>query len=323
MPKIDSGLTISTPILLIALALLALILRCLLVTEELKHPQSLTYQIAWNTPTDKKPITDKPILYVFTAPWSGACKNLESNCFANKNIVNQIDACFYPMRVEDQSMTKHYNLPEVQKLEEEYGAVIFPMMVVVLPPDEFGKTDDIVDRTFGQVKYSDVKKFLDNTLKLIPYFQGRICFSRGQFAEAETKFAKYLEKNGWSDEKAAMANVRRYYCLKFLQKDAEALALLNTAVEKLPKDKWPYPLLKHIQGANSHEELKKLAGDSMQKRIEYHTYLGLSNYLNNKTDQAKIDLKWVTTQEQYKRWTEYKLAASVLQRIAKKDLTEK
>lgn len=311
MLKIESGATTNTPILLIIVAAAAFALRCALVSQEIANPPRPTYQVAWNKPTGKKPETEKPILYVFTTAWSGACQELESNCFANKEVIARINDSFYPVRVDDQSLDERINPPEIQELEDKFSVSTFPEMVVTLPSTEF------VGSRIGIVKIREIKNFLDEALKLVPYTQGRSWFGSGEYMRASESFDRFIAQNGWDNGKAGWSAVRRYFCLRFLKKEAEASAYLDVALDKLPHDRWPYAIFRYLKGSSTYEQLKKDAGDDRSNRISYRTYSGLESFCDGKFDQAKEDLGWVIDQDSFKDWVEYKVAMTVLKRMDK------
>lgn len=75
-------------------------------------------------------MTQKPILYEFTAEWCGPCHQLEEEVFRDSRLAALINEKFIPVKVVDRKRETGTNPPEVARLEAQYRVVAFPTVVV-------------------------------------------------------------------------------------------------------------------------------------------------------------------------------------------------
>lgn len=76
-------------------------------------------------------ITQKPILYEFSAAWCGPCWRLENEVFHDSRLAALINEKFIPVKIVDRQREDGTNLPEVAQLEEQYRVRAFPTIVIV------------------------------------------------------------------------------------------------------------------------------------------------------------------------------------------------
>jgi thioredoxin-related protein len=72
----------------------------------------------------------KPILFVFTATSSTACRQLDEQVFADKQLAGRINDSLVAVRVVDRSQEDGMSPAEVAALERRYGIELFPTVVV-------------------------------------------------------------------------------------------------------------------------------------------------------------------------------------------------
>jgi lipoprotein NlpI len=95
--------------------------------------------------------------------------------------------------------------------------------------------------------------------------------------------------------------------------DAEARAVLEECAKRCDRNAWPYPVVRHMLGELSADELMALA-DSNDKKTEARTYVGMKLLLDGRGADARGHFAWV---KEYgnKRFLEYPLALAELGRL--------
>ncbi len=311
MLKVDSSITTVTPAWLIISTVLVLILRLGLIARELSAPPDPKVKIEWHAPAsidEEHGLDGKPVLYFFSTGWCGACRKLNRDSFGNKQIVAYVNENFVPIRVDDKSMEERVNSSIVQELEDRFRINAFPVLVVALPDGTY------ISHMLGASKVHATRTFLQNAMDLTPYIRAKQYLSNFQFAKAEALLANYLSENGWTISGLRCA-LRRYVALRFLKKDAEAREFLHTALSKCDSAKWPYAILRYLDGKLDRPALQVEAGDFQTYRVELHTYVGLDHYFNGKNEEARKELQWVLEKKIYSEWAEYKLAKYVVDKL--------
>lgn len=295
MLKTD-GATTSTPVLLVVAALSMFAVRCFMVSQEVAHPEKPQYQIAWNeVPLAGKNPDKKPVLFLFTSSAIAPCRELEMNTFTNRGVVELVEKNFFPVRVEDMGMVKKSNPAPVDEAEEKYHVREFPMLVVALPSGRSVADDEAI------VRIRPVKDFLTDALRDVPYTEALDFLEQGEYDKAQERLGRVLEQADRNSASERMsphwAAIDRYVCLRFLHKDADAEALLESASTKLSHYAYPYPILSFFKGDIDFEQLKEAARDEYYGRLEARAYAGLQQYFEGKDKEARENLKWAVAQK--------------------------
>lgn len=76
-------------------------------------------------------ITQKPILYEFSAEWCGPCRRMEDEVFRDSRLASLINERFIPVKLVDRKRETGTNPPEVARLQSQYRVAAFPTIVVV------------------------------------------------------------------------------------------------------------------------------------------------------------------------------------------------
>jgi lipoprotein NlpI len=95
--------------------------------------------------------------------------------------------------------------------------------------------------------------------------------------------------------------------------DGEARAVLEEAARRCDVGAWPYPVIRHMLGELSADELLGLA-DSNDRKTEARTYAGMKLLLEGEATGARAHFAWV---KEYgnKRFFEYPLAVAEMGRL--------
>ena len=97
-------------------------------------------------------------------------------------------------------------------------------------------------------------------------------------------------------------------------KEAEAREILEEAAKKCDAAAWPFPVIRHLRGELSEDELMSAAGDEAGRKTEARTYLGLRLLAEGKGAEARRHFEWVR-EYGHKRFFEYPLAVAELGRL--------
>lgn len=74
-------------------------------------------------------MSDKPMLFDFTADWCQPCHMLDAQVFRNPEIARAINERFIPIRVLDRRQEEGMNEPPVDALQRRYRVSGFPTVV--------------------------------------------------------------------------------------------------------------------------------------------------------------------------------------------------
>lgn len=74
-------------------------------------------------------MTNRPILFDFTADWCQPCHVLDAEVFRNPELARDINARFVAVRVVDRQQEEGKNRPEVAALQQRYSVRGFPTVV--------------------------------------------------------------------------------------------------------------------------------------------------------------------------------------------------
>lgn len=285
MPKTDALLTTTTPMLLVVAAAAMLGLRCVMVVNEIRNPTKPVHQIAWKTLVDTKTLeklTKKPILYFFTSPGSGPCRQIETNALTNRRIVEMVNQDFYPVRVEDNNgMSGQRKSEQIELLEDKYFVTHFPEFIVAAPSGEKIMSSDLF-----MLKTQEVREFLAKSLRRFPLELASQYMDKCQFEQAAAYYREYLsnEKIKWAE--APWTVINYYLCLKLLNRELDADNLYRDARNRLTSKSDALMTLNYFNDKESYESLKNWYGETATGRFRYRTYAGLKAYFAGDTAVA-------------------------------------
>jgi tetratricopeptide (TPR) repeat protein len=134
---------------------------------------------------------------------------------------------------------------------------------------------------------------------------------RGREAAADAR--AFLRVAGWRDEGSQFMALLAHLGYRQAGLDGEARAVLDEAAKRCDRGSWPYPVIRHMLGELSAEELLA-AADSNDRKTEAHTYIGMRLLLEGRDAEARGHFAWV---KEYgnKRFFEYPLAVAELGRL--------
>lgn len=264
----DRSESICVPLWLIVATIVALVIRVGFNVWEPEQKPLPNETIAWQSNVDAAAEPQKPVLYYFSANWSQRCKEFEKACFGNGPLVALINERVIPVHIVDNSVENGSNSPEVQNLENKYGAHAFPCVVLALPDGTLSAS------ATGSKNYRDLRRWLIDELTQSKFVAGSEDFARGDFDKAIKELRDFLDEKDKNPIQARVAWLRYYVSLRCLHKDSEAKEALDKALSH-EHDRlqcpyhlaetvfhgWPYPLLKYFNG--------KLSYDQLDKRQEY------------------------------------------------------
>ncbi len=135
----------------------------------------------------------------------------------------------------------------------------------------------------------------------------------GRLDAAVTDASRYLAVHGWAGEEAMYCALVRSVVARRAEGDGPATTLLSEAAAKCDRGTWPHPILRHLNGELSLDELLRLS-DNTEKMTESRGYVGLILSAAGQREQALPHLRWVRN-EGKKTLTEYQLAMAELKRL--------
>ena len=135
----------------------------------------------------------------------------------------------------------------------------------------------------------------------------------GHGREAAADARRFLRVAGWRDEGSQFMALLAHLGYGQAGLDGESRGVLEEAAKKCNAGAWPYPVIRHMLGELSAEELLRVA-DSNDRKTEAHTYVGMKLLLEGKGTEARGHFAWV---KEYgnKRFLEYPLAVAELGRL--------
>lgn len=129
--------------------------------------------------------------------------------------------------------------------------------------------------------------------------------AKGSGIESARKIESWLRKTDWKGEYAGHASVLAALGYRQGGNPAPGNALLEEALKKTDRLKWPYPALKFLTGKLSGKELLEEAESSDYDSTQAHCFLALK-YLTGKDKKlAQTHLDWVVktgTQNSVEYW---------------------
>jgi thiol-disulfide isomerase/thioredoxin len=313
MLRIDHNVTTVTPLWLIAGATVALVARFAVMAMEANSPPEGRSRIEWQQPVsinDHASLEGKPILYYFTTKWCGACRKLEKQSLDNKQIIAFVRENFQPVQVVDRGVEDGTNSKLVQELEDKYRVSAFPDLVVALPDGSY------VSRQVGLSKLAATRTFLRAAVNLARYETAKQLLGNHEFRKADALLEQYTREHGHQSN-VIYAEIRRYFAMRFLGRDAEASAFAQKCAEELDQKKWPWAFFGYITGTTDERGVQRIAGDSKTNRIDLRTYRGLLSFFKGESKLARNDLEWVSAQVDFALRPEYKLATYACEQMSK------
>ena len=89
--------------------------------------------VQWLTPEEGlrlAAISNRPMLFDFTAEWCRPCHVLDAEVFRNPDVARAINARFIPIRVLDRRREEGRNLPVVDELQQRFEVRGYPTVVI-------------------------------------------------------------------------------------------------------------------------------------------------------------------------------------------------
>lgn len=121
-----------------------------------------------------------------------------------------------------------------------------------------------------------------------------------------------MDKEGVETEKGAQGALLAYDGLLRAERADEASKLLETCLEKAPKDKWPYAIFQFLKKDIDGEALMKSAGDSKEQKTDAHAWIGLVAMKSGDNDKANAELAWIREDGDVKQLSYVLLAAGLV-----------
>jgi tetratricopeptide (TPR) repeat protein len=169
-------------------------------------------------------------------------------------------------------------------------------------------------------RYAEAADSWTEFLKLVPEgreaLNGRAwnyMYLGGHGLEAAADARSFLRVAGWRDEGSQFMALLAHLGYRQAGQEVEARAVLEECVKRCDRLAWPHPVIRHLFGELSAEELLN-AADSNDKKTEAHTYVGMKLLLEGKGAEARGHFVWVREYGN-KRFLEYPLAVAELGRL--------
>ena len=311
MVKIEAGSAISTPVWLLAAALLFLALRCGLSLMESMNPPKASAEINWR---DVEKITDsetngsKFFFYDFTADWCAPCQQMDKTAFQSKDIVSLLNDEFIPVKVVDRKREEGKNSVKVQELEDAYSVQAFPSLVIALPNGA-----KVIDH-LGMANTQGVRKLLQEALTVLPYHRGKEEMIAGDVHAAAKSFSSFLIAQKWQHWRCVYAAIFGSIAKREIGEDAEADTLIKDALREVHEQTFPYPILQYLGGKISFDELLKTASESKPNRCLCYAYAGLDAFSRKKYLDALQKFQWVKDNSEETTSFEYRASMKWLER---------
>ena len=119
------------PLWLPVVVVVLIVARIISSRYAVKSPTDLIRWVPIENAARLAEMTQKPILYEFSAEWCGPCHQMEDEVFRDSKLAALINEKFIPVKVVDRQRETGRNPPEVARLEAQYRVGAFPTIVVV------------------------------------------------------------------------------------------------------------------------------------------------------------------------------------------------
>ena len=133
--------------------------------------------------------------------------------------------------------------------------------------------------------------------------------------EAAACARRYLDAHGWHTSTSTYLAVIAHFGYTEAGMGQEAQTVLDEAATQADAAAWPFPVVRHLRGEITAEQLLQLATDN-DKKTEAHAYAGLAQRLKGERDEARANFEWVREYGN-KRFFEYPLARTELKRLGR------
>ncbi len=290
MVKIESGSATSTPLWLILSCALFFAGRLLLTGFESISPPKASDEIRWRKPaaiTEAERHSGKLFFYDFQADWCDPCRQMDKGCFLSRDIVKQLNSEFIPVRVSDMKRENGKNDAATQELEDSYNVMAFPTLVVAMP------NGTKVSDHLGMATSQSLRTFLQEALTVAAYYKGKDEMIAGDCQGAAASFDEFLEKTNWQHWRSAYAAIFSSISHREIGEADKADAIIAKALTELHDHTFPYPVLVHLSGKQSFDELLKEASENKNNRILSYAYSGLDLYTRKNFKDALAKFEWV------------------------------
>ena len=163
----------------------------------------------------------------------------------------------------------------------------------------------------------DFTKAIKLDPSLIGAMNGRMFayFMHADYIECDRQCMDILAKVGLQDRCAPYAVMMSAICRKQLHEDQLRSAMMVQAIQRLPADKWPYPIVQYMAGQATPDAVFQKATDN-DKMTEAKTYIAFDLLADNKGAEASPMLLWVK-EHGNKTFNEYDLVSSLLSKAGK------
>lgn len=308
----DANATTSVPSWMLISASIFLILRISLSLYELVSPPKPSETINWRVAEsmdNKEKKQEKLYFYEFSADWCAPCKQLEDTALSSRDVVKLLNKDFVAVKVIDRKREDGKNANATQELEDSFSVQAFPTIVVALADGTK------IEEHLGVINANGLKKFLVEANTLSNYYRGKDALLTGQASIAAEYFSKFLQLTNYSHWRVPYASILCSLSYDEMQNHEKAIAVLNTALNKLKDHSFPYPILMHLAGKISFDQLLKEAGENKSSRLMAYAYSGAQSFAQGKKEEARTRMSWVKANSNDESSFELRIAKFVLNQI--------
>ncbi len=114
----------------------------------------------------------------------------------------------------------------------------------------------------------------------------------GTGADSAQKIEAWLKRNGWKDAYAGHAAILAAFGYRQGKNPKAAQALVEEALKRTDKLKWPYPALRFLSGGLNGKEVLEKAEESDYETTQAHCFIALDCILKKERKKADIHLLW-------------------------------
>lgn len=311
MVKIDAVSATSIPLWLLVSTIIFVALRCGLSITEKIHPPKATNEIKWRTPdqiTEADRHGSKLIFYNFTADWCDPCIQMNRTTFLSKDVVNQLNEEFIPVKVIDRKREDGKNTAQVQELEDAFSVQAFPTMVVAVASGT--KVSDQLGLTNTQA----MRRYLLEALTVSAYYSGKEQLIASDIIGAAKSFDDFLARAKWQHWRCAYSAIFDSIAHRTLGFNDKADKVLQEALTRVHDHTFPYPIIEYLAGRKTFDQLLKNASENKTNRMLCYAYSGMNSFAKKDYDDATSKFEWVLANGVDKDSFEYRIADRWLER---------